>query len=677
MRTISGRVGALCAVALFSHALALVTPASVRASDAVPGPSREWNLLDLPPGPPGELRAEASGETAVWVKWHPSDDDEAVIAYEVFRAGNLMVRTRSLSITDSGLAPASQYCYSVRAVNGAHRTSRATGIVCVTTPDLTAPETPAAPTVVLDSPTSVVASWPSTTDNVGVAGYEILRGGRPLLSLSGLQAADGALRPAQTYCYTVRAFDRAGNRSASSPAVCVTPPDVTPPTAPRAAATPGARTLIIDWPASEDDVGVVGYDLLRGDDLLATTRALSVERTELAAGRHCFSVRAFDAAGNRSPPVEACAVVPDTTPPAAPAAVEASAPGETSVVLRWAPSTDDVGVVGYEVGRDDRVIARSEATGGGDEGLRPSQAYCYTVRAYDAAGNRSDPSAPTCVITPDLTPPTTPSVALATPLSDRSLRVAWLPSTDNVAVAGYEILREGGVIARSVEATAEVKGLLPGRDYCLEVRAFDSAGHRSPPSSPACAHTPDLTPPTVPAGLLAAATSSSRVSIGWNPSVDDVGVAGYELWRGDVLVTRSAATTWLETDLGPSSEFCYQVRAFDAAGNVSDRSSSICSRTTAIGTPAAPVELVVEAVSPRAVALKWKPSPDPGVVYAVFWDGEKRIGSTRFFTYKVDGLKPGQRRCFQVAAVDELGRSSPMTWPVCASTPATAPAASN
>jgi chitinase len=167
------------------------------------------------------------------------------------------------------------------------------------------------------------------------------------------------------------------------------------------------------------------------------------------------------------------------------------------------------------------------------------------------------------------------------------------------------------------------------------------------------------------------------VAVGWQPSTDDVGVAGYELWRGDVRVTRTAGTTWLEAGLAPASEYCYQLRSYDAAGNVSDRSSRICARTTAAGTPAAPIELEAEPLGPRAVALRWKPSPDPGVVYAVFWDGEKRIGSTRYITYKVEGLKPGQRRCFQVAAVDEGGNSSPKTWPVCASTPSLPSASSN
>jgi hypothetical protein len=149
------------------------------------------------------------------------------------------------------------------------------------------------------------------------------------------------------------------------------------------------------------------------------------------------------------------------------------------------------------------------------------------------------------------------------------------------------------------------------------------------------------------------------------------------VWRGDVLVTRLVATTAYEGELAPSAEYCYRIRAYDAAGNLSDPSAPICARTGAPGTPAAPVELEAVPAGARAVALRWKPSPDPGVIYAVFWDGDKRIGSTRHDTYRVEGLKPGQRRCFQVAAVDGSGNSSPKTWPVCATAPTTPSASAN
>jgi chitodextrinase len=667
MRTTSHRTGARCAAWFLSCAVALAGPASVRG--AAPGPAGDPGSLDVPPGPPRSLRVEASGEAAVWVKWSPSDDDEAVVAYEVFRGGTLAARTRSLSITDTGLSPAARTCYTVRAVDAAGRTSPPTPSTCVNTPDLTPPETPAAPVVVLDSPTSASVSWAPATDNVGVVGYELLRGGRVLASVSGLRWSDGALRPTQAVCYSIRALDRAGNRSPPSSAACVTPPDVTPPGAPAVVAVPGPRTVTLVWAAASDDTGVTGYEVLRGGEVVLTTRSLEASLGDLPAGRHCFGVRASDAAGNRSPSTEACGVVPDTTPPSAPAAPSVSAPGETSVVLRWAPSTDDVAVTGYEVARDGRVVARSTEPAAGDEGLLPSTAHCYTVRARDAAGNLSDPSPPTCVVTPDLTPPTPPASAQATPLSDRSLRVIWAASTDNVGVAGYEVLLDGLVVARSTEPAAEVKGLAPGRDSCVEVRAFDAAGHRSPHASPACARTPDLTPPSAPGGILAAATSSSRVALAWSPSTDDVGVAGYEIRRGGQPVARSDSTSWIETGLGPAAEYCYELRAFDAAGNLSAPSPTVCTRTTPAGTPAAPAELRVEPAGPRSLALTWQPSPDPGVVYAVFWDGEKRIGSTRYLTYKVDGLKPGQRRCFQVAAIDATGNTSPMTWAVCGATP--------
>ena len=629
----------------------------------------EWTVKEKPLRSPRALHAEPSGETSASVHWDPADDPGEFVAFEVFRDGIPIARTRDRSVEDARLAVVSTHCYSVRAVDEAGRASPHSGPACITTPDLTPPGTPPDPAVALDSVTSATIRWTAAADNVGVAGYEVLRNGRPLPAPSGLRIAEEGLRPAQTYCYAVRAFDGAGNRSTPSTPVCVTPPDVTPPAPPAPLGTGGPRTMTVAWSASEDDVGVAGYEVIRGGEVVASTRDLSAVLGELPAGSHCASVRAFDAAGNRSPPVEACGIVPDTTPPTTPAAAVASAPGETSVVIRWEPSSDDVGVTGYEVSRDGRVVGTGTHASGGDEDLRPGTAYCYAVRAFDSAGNRSEPSPPSCVTTPDQTPPTAPALAAAEASSDRSLRVTWAPSADNVGVTGYEVLRDGVVVAQSGEPVGDVNGLSPGRSHCLEVRAFDAAGHRSASSEKACASTPDWSPPTTPSGLIASGTSASRVAVGWEPSEDDVGVAGYELWRGGVKVSVTAGTVWQEPDLAPATEYCYQLRAADAAGNLSGLSAPVCAQTTAVGTPAAPVELVAGPVGPRSVELRWKPSPDLGVVYSVYWDGERRIGSTRHVTYRVDGLQPGQRRCFQVSAVNEAGVSSPKTWPVCATTP--------
>ena len=124
------------------------------------------------------------------------------------------------------------------------------------------------------------------------------------------------------------------------------------------------------------------------------------------------------------------------------------------------------------------------------------------------------------------------------------------------------------------------------------------------------------------------------------------------------------------------TEYCHRVRAFDAAGNVSEPSPEVCVRTGDPGSPGAPGSPRVESAGIGSVRLSWEPSPDAGVVYTVFWDKGQRIGVTRFSSYRVSGLRPGERRCFQVTATDLSGASSQKSWPVCAEIVATT-AASN
>ena len=71
--------------------------------------------------------------------------------------------------------------------------------------------------VALDSQT-IRLTWTASTDNVGVAGYDIRRDGRHVASQRDGTTTflDGQLEPGTTYTYQVRAFDAAGNQSALS-----------------------------------------------------------------------------------------------------------------------------------------------------------------------------------------------------------------------------------------------------------------------------------------------------------------------------------------------------------------------------------------------------------------------------------------------------------------------------
>ncbi|MEU4580123.1 cellulose binding domain-containing protein [Nonomuraea sp. NPDC023979] len=93
--------------------------------------------------------------------------------------------------------------------------------------DTVAPSTPGTPVASGLTARGVTLTWTASTDNVGVAGYDLHTGaGQPVGSYTGTVAQLGDLAPDTTYTYYVRARDAAGNLSAPSGTVTVTtPPD--------------------------------------------------------------------------------------------------------------------------------------------------------------------------------------------------------------------------------------------------------------------------------------------------------------------------------------------------------------------------------------------------------------------------------------------------------------------
>ena len=93
---------------------------------------------------------------------------------------------------------------------------------------------------------------------------------------------------------------------------------------------------------------------------------------------------------------------PDTTPPSVPTGVVARAVSPTAADLLWAASSDAVGVAGYTVRRDGVAVATvpADASSYRDAALAAEHPYAWTVEAFDAAGNRSSPSAVATATTP-------------------------------------------------------------------------------------------------------------------------------------------------------------------------------------------------------------------------------------------------------------------------------------
>ncbi|MET9514409.1 glycoside hydrolase family 6 protein [Streptomyces sp. NPDC002994] len=94
----------------------------------------------------------------------------------------------------------------------------------------------------------------------------------------------------------------------------------------------------------------------------------------------------------------------------------------------------------------------------------------------------------------------------------------------------------------------------------------------------------DTQAPTAPTALSSTAKTANSVSLAWNASTDNVGVTGYDVYRGTVKAntTPVAGTSFTDTGLSPSTAYNYTVRARDAAGNVS-AASAVLSVTTGAG----------------------------------------------------------------------------------------------
>nr|WP_247613562.1 glycoside hydrolase family 6 protein [Streptomyces sp. 604F] len=112
---------------------------------------------------------------------------------------------------------------------------------------------------------------------------------------------------------------------------------------------------------------------------------------------HWFSAQFQELLANAHPPLDGGGPggpgEDDTTAPTAPTGLKTTATSATTVSLAWTAATDDTGVTGYDVYRDGTRIGSTTTTAYADSGLTSGTAYTYTVRAKDAAGNVSPPSA--------------------------------------------------------------------------------------------------------------------------------------------------------------------------------------------------------------------------------------------------------------------------------------------
>jgi len=183
------------------------------------------------PSVPGNLKATAPTYNRVNLTWSASTDNTAVTGYVVLR-NTVPIATLSnvTSYTDNSVTANIAYSYQVAAFDKAGNQSAASPSVKVTTPsvpDTQAPTMPNNLSAAATSSTQINLSWSASTDNIGVARYDVYRStgsgsAQKIATSTAPSFGDTGLNPSTNYSYYVIAKDGAGNQSQQSTAASAT-----------------------------------------------------------------------------------------------------------------------------------------------------------------------------------------------------------------------------------------------------------------------------------------------------------------------------------------------------------------------------------------------------------------------------------------------------------------------
>jgi fibronectin type 3 domain-containing protein len=292
-----------------------------------------------------------------------------------------------------------------------------------------------APTTSLTNPTSGASVSGTTTvtasasDNVAVTKVDFYLDGALIASDTTAPYSFGWTTTASSngsHSLQSKAYDAASNTGSSSVVtVTVNNGDSTPPTAPTGltASATGPTSVDLSWSASSDNVGVTKYYVLRNGAVIASVTAPATsysDNTAVAATSYSYQVTAADAASNTSTASNSATVTtpapPDTTAPAAPGNLTATAVSPSQVNLAWSASSDPSGISRYDVYRNGQLLTSTKTTSLADATASAGASYSYTVKAIDGAGNTSAASN-TATVTMPAPQPATQTLS-ATPTDD-------------------------------------------------------------------------------------------------------------------------------------------------------------------------------------------------------------------------------------------------------------------
>lgn len=263
------------------------------------------------------------------------------------------------------------------------------------------------------------------------------------------------------------------------------------------------------------------------------------------------------AAGSTATTTFNLTVTRDTTPPAV--SISSPAPGAVvqNTITVSATASDNLGIAGVQFRLDGSNLGPEDTTVPYAVSWNTTTAtngpHTLTAVARDVANNLTPSAGVTVTVNnpvPDTQAPTIPTGLTAAPASLTQIDLNWNASTDNVGVTGYEIFRNGVMVA-SIAGTAYRDGsLAPNTRYMYVVSAFDAAANRSGLSTPASVTTPaDTKAPAVSITFPANGSTVAGVVSITAAAIDNLGIAGVQFFLDEAPLgpedtTAPYSTTW-------------------------------------------------------------------------------------------------------------------------------------
>ncbi|HJT88117.1 MAG TPA: PA14 domain-containing protein [Bryobacteraceae bacterium] len=476
----------------------------------------------------------------------------ATLSWKVSGASSLSINNGIggvSTVSSISVSPSVTTTYTLTATNSAGSTAAHVTVTVAAPADTQAPTAPALASASAKSPTEVDLAWNASTDNVAVAGYQILRNGSVLTSVPGtsLGYADTTVAPNSTYTYSLKAFDAAGNYSAAGNLLQVTTPSapvsgVCP--APASGAFTGCyynNLTLSGAPAFVRTDSAINFDWFYAPpDKSLTPQNFSVAwqgSFNFSGGTYTFTLTTSD--GMR--------LYIDGVP----------------IFDRWIDQPTTMYRVQFTLTQGTHLV---------------------TVQYYEHTGNAFASVAWQANTAPTQGPvvssfAATPSIVTA---GQRAV-LSW-----NVSGAASVSIDQGvGNVSNSTSVSVS-----PSVTTTYTLTATNSSGSTTARATVTVNSALDTQPPTAPVLVSAAARTPSEVDLAWNASADNIGVAGYQIFRNGTALASVSGTSLSYADTGAAANttYTYSLKAFDAAGNYSPASN-----TAQVTTPAAPVSGVCPA----------------------------------------------------------------------------------